>query len=160
VSLCALFRGLSRSGVDLRSGEACLEAIALAQLEPSLDAARIGELDTLMRGVRRALGWERLSWGARRLSLGLAGQPSLRAELGYLLIDLDCDEAWSADDWGMVERVMREACAVSPEWVVLCEPARRAQLEQRLAERCRGVAVLSWDELPPELQLEQRGWVQ
>ena len=160
VSLCALFRGLSRSGVDLRSGEACLEAIALAQLEPSLDAARIGELDTLMRGVRRALGWERLSWGARRLSLGLAGQPSLRAELGYLLIDLDCDEAWSADDWGMVERVMREACAVSPEWVVLCEPARRAQLEQRLAERCRGVAVLSWDELPPELQLEQLGWVQ
>ena len=83
----------------------------------------------------------------------------LGAELSYVLIELSCDEPWGAEEWLEVHELFREACAVTAGWVVLCDPEVRVTLEGRLRERARGVAVLSWTELPPELSVELLGWV-
>lgn len=165
MTLTALFRRLSASGVDLRSSRACLEGVALCALEGERGGGQVS-IERLESETRLALGWERLSWASRRLSLGLSGAElsgaltvSLEAPLSYVLIDLDCQAPWEEEHWDAVYHAMRVACAVSADWVVLCEPERRGQLEARLRARARGVAVVSWAELPAELSLEQVAWV-
>jgi|GEM_PF-2287925 len=169
MTLTALFRALSASGVDLRSSRALLEGVAvdakLSSTEGLPDGLPDGatlSLDQLEERARRSLGWVRLSRASRRLSEGLQGDPLGGARLGplrYIMIDLDCAQPWGEEEWERIFEVFRVACSTDPRWVVLCEPERRRALERRLRARASGVAVLSWAELPTELTLEQAGWV-
>lgn len=168
ITITALFRRLSVSGVDLRSSIACLEGMAESMLKPSIPPEF--RLDHIESATRKRLGWERLSWGSRRLSRGLGATlisieghsmplGSFESKLSYILIDLDTQKPWSDETWNEIHHSMRLACSITPEWVILSAPEQRASLEKRLRERAQGVVVLAWDELPPELQIDQLAWV-